>query len=106
MSIYSTTALPSLDLIGGVETLQRILLPHTEIAKIAWDQKNLRTVAVLETHGAHNAFETIVDAMKAFEAPLFECKSLSDAVTHAQLLAKNKNVVDFTPFDSQDPYSL
>jgi len=106
MSIYSTTALPSLDLLGGVETLQRILKPHTAIAKIAWDQKNLRTIAVLETHGSHNAFETVADAMKTFEAPIFECKSLTDAVTHARLLAKNENVVDFTGLDTKDPYSL
>jgi hypothetical protein len=87
MSIYSATALPSLDLLGGVETIQRILKPHTEIAKIAWDEHNSRTVAVLKTQGSHNAVEVIADAMKAFDAPLLECRSLAHAVVHAKALA-------------------
>ena len=106
MSIYSATALPSLDLLGGVETIQRLLKPHTEIAKIAWDEQNSRTVAVLETHGAHNAVQVIAESMKAFDAPLLECRSLAHAVTHAKALAHSNNVVDFEGFDSHDPYRL
>lgn len=106
MSIYSATALPSLDLLGGVETIQRLLKPHTEITKIAWDERNSRTVAVLKTHGEHKALEVIADSMKVFDAPLLECRSLADAVTHAKALAHSNNVVDFEGFDSHDPYSL
>jgi hypothetical protein len=106
MSIYSATAVPSLDLLGGVETIQRLLKPHTEIAKIAWDEQNSRTVAVLETHGAHNAVQVIAESMKAFDAPLLECRSLAHAVTHAKALAHSNNVVDFEGFDSHDPYRL
>jgi len=106
MSIYSATALPSLDLLGGVETIQRLLKPHTEIAKIAWDEQNSRTVAVLKTHGAHNAVEVIAESMKAFDAPLLECRSLAHAVTHAKALAHSNNVVDFEGFDSHDPYRI
>jgi hypothetical protein len=106
MSIYSATALPSLDLLGGVETIQRILKPHTEITKIAWDEHNSRTVAVLKTQGSHNAVEVIADAMKVFDAPLLECRSLAHAVTHAKALAHTNNVVDFEGFDSEDPYRL
>jgi hypothetical protein len=106
MSIYSTTALPSLDLLGGVETIQRLLKPHTEITKIAWDEQNSRTVAVLKTQGAHNALNVIAEAMKPFDAPLLECRSLAHAVTHAKALAHSNNVVDFEGFDSHDPYRL
>jgi len=106
MSIYSATALPSLDLLGGVETIQRLLKPHTEIAKIAWDERNSRTVAVLKTQGAHNAVEIIAESMKAFDAPLLECRSLAHAVTHAKALAHSNNVVDFEGFDSHDPYRI
>ena len=106
MSIYSATAVPSLDLLGGVETIQRLLKPHTEIAKIAWDEQNSRTVAVLETHGAHNAVQVIAESMKTFDAPLLECRSLAHAVTHAKALAHSNNVVDFEGFDSHDPYRL
>jgi len=106
MSIYSATALPSLDLLGGVETIQRLLKPHTEIKKIAWDEQNSRTVAVLKTQGEHNAVESIADSMKAFQVPLYECRSLADAVTHARFLAHSNNIVDFEGFDSHDPYSL
>jgi hypothetical protein len=106
MSIYSATALPSLDLLGGVETIQRLLKPHTEITKIAWDEQNSRTVAVLKTQGAHNALEVIAESMKVFDAPLVECRSLAHAVTHAKALAHSNNVVDFEGFDSHDPYRL
>jgi hypothetical protein len=108
MSIYSTTALPSLDLLGGVEALQRLLdqKAHTHIAKIAWDEETSRTIAVLETHGEQKAVDAIAEIMQRFQIELIKCRSLSHAVLQASTLAHNKNVVDFTGFDHNDPYSI
>jgi hypothetical protein len=106
MSIYSTTAMPSLDLLGGVEAIQRMLKPHTEISKVAWDETNSRAVAVLETHGGQNALQSITSALREMEVPIFECKSLTDAVITARILSSSENVVDFTPFSTDDPFSV
>jgi uncharacterized membrane-anchored protein YjiN (DUF445 family) len=108
MSIYSTTALPSLDLLGGVEALQRLLdqKAHTHIAKIAWDDENSRTIAVLETNGQQNAVDAVAEIMQRFQLELIECRSLAHAVSLACTLAHNKDVVDFTGFVNSDPYSI
>ena len=108
MSIYSTTALPSLDLLGGVEALQRLLdqKAHTHITKIAWDDENSRTIAVLETNGKQNAVDAVAEIMQRFQLELIECRSLAHAVSLACTLAHNKDVVDFTGFVNSDPYSI
>ena len=94
MTLYSTTAVPSYNLFGGVDALQRILKPHTEIARVAWDEKNHLTVAVLETHGTHNCLDAVARSLKQFEVMLFECDDLVQAIKKAKELAHTEEIFE------------
>lgn len=102
MTLYSTTALPSLDLIGGVETIQRLLLPHTAIAQIGWDNNTRTTVAVLKTEGTELALNAIRDTLVAFNLPFIPSHTLTEAIRYARNLAHNDNVVEFQEYRLED----
>jgi len=102
MTLYATTSLPSLDLIGGVETLQRLLLPHTAIAQIAWDNDTQTTVAVLKTEGTELALYAIRDTLTSWNLPFIESSNLLSAIQKAKELAHNDNVVEFEEYRLED----
>lgn len=102
MTLYSTTALPSLDLIGGVETLQRMLLPHTAISQVAWDKDTQTTVAVLKTEGTQLALNALADTLIRFNIPFIYSCDLVSAIQVAQELAHNDNVVEFQEYRLED----
>lgn len=106
MTLYATTAVPSLDLLGGVETLQRLLQPHTEVASAAYDDDTQTTVAVLKTNGTHLALEAVRDTLSRFQLPLNEARSFAYAVHKAQELAHGHNVVEIGDYRLEDSFSL
>jgi hypothetical protein len=106
MTLYATTAVPSLNLLGGVETLQRILQPHTEITNVAWDEEHQTTVAVLKTNGEHNCLEAVAEVMQRFQVPLIESKDLIDAIHTAKVMANTHELVEIGDYKIEDSYSL
>jgi len=106
MTLYSTTALPSLDLIGGVETLQRMLLPHTAISQVAWDKDTQTTVAVLRTEGTQLALNAIADTLARFNVPFIYSCDLLSAIQVAKELAHNEDVVEIGDYRLEDSLSL
>lgn len=102
MTLYSTTALPSLDLISGVENIQRLLLSHTAIAAIGFDNNTLTTVAVLKTEGTVYALQAIRDTLVKFDLPFIQSRTLTEAIRNAKNLAHNENVVEFQEYRLED----
>jgi 3-deoxy-D-manno-octulosonic acid (KDO) 8-phosphate synthase len=106
MTLYATTVVPSLDLLSGVQTIQRLLQSHTEISNVAWDEANQITVAVLETHGPHHCLEAVTETLKQFEVPVIECRGLVHAINKAKELAHTENVVEFESFRVEDSFNI
>ena len=106
MTLYTTTAVPSLDLLGGVETLQRLLQPHTEISRVAWDGEHQQTIAVLKTNGDYKLVEEVAKLMNRFELPLYEARGLVDAIHTASAMANTDDVVEIGDYKLEDTYSL
>jgi hypothetical protein len=106
MTLYATTAVPSLDLLGGVETLQRILQSHTEVASAAYDDDTQTTVAVLKTNGGELCLNSVRDTLSRFQLPLDEARSFAYAVHKAQEMAHGHNVVEIGDYRLEDSFSL
>jgi len=106
MTLYATTAVPSLDLLGGVETLQRLLQSHTQVASAAYDNDTQTTVAVLKTNGGQLCLKAVRDSLSRFELPLNEARSFAYAVHKAQELANGHDVVEIGDYRLEDSYTL
>jgi hypothetical protein len=106
MTLYATTAVPSLDLLGGVETLQRLLQPHTEVASAAYDDDTQTTVAVLKTNGGQLCLNAVRESLSRFELPVNEARSLAYAIHKAQELANGHNVVEIGDYRLEDSSTL
>lgn len=106
MTLYSTTAIPALDLLGGVETLQRLLLPHTEITNIAWDSQTQSTIAVLKTSGSALCLNPIREALQRFQVPLNEAQTLAGALYQAKELAHGQEIVEINGYALEDSFVL
>lgn len=102
MTLYATTAVPSLDLLGGVETLQRILQSHTEVASAAFDEKTLTTIAVLKTNGGISALDAVRDTLKRFELHIEEARSLAWAIHKANEMSNGVDVVEIGNYRLED----
>lgn len=106
MTLYATTAVPSLDLLGGVETLQRILQSHTEVASAAYDEDTQLTVAVLKTYGGELCLNSVRETLSRFQLPLNEARSFAYAVHKAQEMAHGHDVVEIGNYRLEDSFSL
>jgi len=106
MTLYATTAVPSLNAIGGVETLQRILQSHTEVAGAVYDNDTQTTVAVLKTHGGELCLNSVRETLSRFQLPLDEARSLAYALHKAQEMAHGHNVVEIGNYRLEDSFSL
>ena len=106
MTLYATTAVPSLDLLGGVETLQRLLQPHTEVASAAYNNDTQTTVAVLKTNGGELCLNAVRETLNRFQLPVDEARSLAYAIHKAQEMAHGHNVVEIGDYRLEDSFSL
>lgn len=106
MTLYATTAVPSLDLLGGVETLQRLLQEHTEVASAAYDDETQTTVAVLKTNGGELCLNAVRDTLSRFKLSVNESRSLAYAIHQAQEMAHGHNVVEIGDYKLEDSFSL
>lgn len=106
MSMYTTTAVPSLDALGGLETISRLLQPHTEIIEAAWDAKSGNTVAVLETRGPIGCLKAVAEIINQFKLPLYQSSSFNDIHLKAQEFAHEAELVEITNFRLEDTFSL
>lgn len=106
MTLYATTAVPSLDLLGGVETLQRLLQPHTEVASAAYDDDTQTTVAVLKTNGGELCLNAVRETLSRFQLPVDEARSLAYAIHKAEKLAHGHHVVEIGDYKMEDSFSL
>ncbi len=106
MTLYSTTAVPSLDLLGGVETLQRLLQNHTQVANAAYDNDTQTTVAVLKTEGGELCLKAVHETLSRFHLPVDEARSLAYAIHKAQEMAHGHDVVEIGDYRLEDTFSL
>lgn len=106
MTLYSTTAVPSLDLLGGVETLQRLLQSHTQVAGAAYDAATQTTVAVLKTNGGEIALKAVRDTLSRFQLPVDEARTFAYAVHKAEEMAHGHNVVEIEDYRLEDSVGL
>ena len=102
MTLYATTAVPSLDFLSGVETLQRILQTHTLVASAAYDDDTQTIVAVLKTEGGHLALDSVRDTLTRYQLPFNEMRSFAYAVHKAQEMAHGHQVVEIGDYRLED----
>jgi len=102
MTLYATTAVPSLDFLSGVETLQRILQSHTQVAGAAYDNHTQTIVAVLKTEGGQLALDAVRDTLSRYQLPLNEVRSFAYAVHKAQEMAHGRQVVEIGDYRLED----
>lgn len=88
--MFATTAVPSLDGLSGIETLQRLISPSVHISHVGWNDKEKVTVAILE--GEDNLLKQIQDNLKQYAVPFEQTRTISLAINKAKKLA---NVVEF-----------
>ena len=106
MTLYATTAVPSLDLLGGVETLQRLLQSHTEVSSAVYDDATQTTIAVLKTEGSQLCLNAVRDTLSRFQLPVEEARSFAYAVHKAQEMAHGQDVVEIGNYRLEDSFSL
>lgn len=106
MTLYATTAVPSLDLLGGVETLQRLLQSHTAVASAAFDETTQTTIAVLKTEGGQLCLNAVRESLSRFQLPVEEARSFAYAVHVAQEKAHGTSVVEIGDYRLEDTFSL
>lgn len=106
MTLYATTAVPSLDLLGGVETLQRLLQSHTQVANAAYDDATQTTVAVLKTDGGELCLNAVRETLSRFKLSVDEARSLPYAIHQAQEMAHGHDVVEIGDYRLEDSSTL
>lgn len=106
MTLYTTTAVPSFDLLGGIDTLQRLLQSHTEIERVVWDERTQTTVAVLKTNGTQICLKAVADTLDRFKLPLIESEGLAEAIQTAKVMAHAQDVFELCGYKLEDTFSL
>lgn len=91
MTLYATTAIPSLDLTSGVHTLQRLSGPVVSLSHIGWNEKDHLCVAILKTD-TPQVLNELNESLKRFDVELQKASFLSTALRNANQIAQ---VVEF-----------
>lgn len=104
MSLYATTVIPSLDGVGGVDTLQRLVNDATLISHAIYDEESHSTVAILKTTGGDVGIRNLRETLNRFDVPLITSHSLLDAISKAKKFAHDKELVDVADYHLLDSY--
>lgn len=102
MTLYATTAIPSLDLTSAIHTLQRLSGPVVSLSHIGWNEKDHLCVAVLKTETPQVITE-LKETLSKFNCALNESNILSTAIKCAKEVA---DVVEFDDIREDNPHNL
>ncbi len=102
MTLYATTAIPSLDLTSAVHTLQRLTGPVVSVSHIGWNEKNHLCVAILKTE-TPQVLKELRETLGRFDCALKESSFLSSALRDANQVA---DVVEFDDIREDNPHDL
>lgn len=91
MTLYATTAIPSLDFTSAIHTLQRISGPVISLSHIGWNEKDHLCVAILKTE-TPEVLNHLSESLKRFDVELSKASFLSTAIRNANQIAQ---VVEF-----------
>ena len=104
MSLYATAVIPSLDGVGGVNTLQRLVNDSTLVAHAIYDAETQSTVAILKTIDNELVLRNLAESLKRFDVALVTSHSLLDAISKAKKLAHDRDLVEITDYHLEDSF--